>query len=100
MLERYNKLSDAFRNTLFNHRKIIKNPRSYELSEKNEEFLNQYLNILKIFIQISDRLQGRDYTTIQYILPYIFTIRQKLSKFRRNTDLIYFNFYKFNLYIY
>ena len=64
MLKRYLKLFEIFKFAIFLNNKKIKNSEQYKLTEKNEKYLKEYLNILKIFIRIIIILQGFNYSTI------------------------------------
>ena len=65
-----------------------KNRRILRFSEEDIKYLHDCLDIFKIFIYASTKLQAENYPTIQYIYPYIYQIRVKLIEKARDDTLV------------
>lgn len=93
MIERILKLYEPINSALLTATNI-KNKNDYLLTEIDKQYLVDYMSIFKIFIKISTFLQGQKYTTIQYIIPYIFQIRRRLLDITNNSNIVsYINLY-------
>lgn len=50
------------------------------ITKKEELYLKYTLNILKVFVKATNKLQADTYPTIYYIIPMIYSIYNQLDK--------------------
>ena len=67
------------------------------LSNIEYKYLEDCLSILKIFVLATTKLQGQNYPTIYYTIPFIYQLFQQLEILQKNTQVsiyIYILFWK------
>jgi len=57
------------------------------LSKTKYKYLEDCLLILKIFVLATTKLQGQNYPTIYYTIPFVFQLFQQLEIMQKNTQV-------------
>jgi hypothetical protein len=79
MLNRFLHLYLVIQNSI-NISKNISNKNQLSLFIEEIQYLNDCLDIFKIFIKATTKLQANKYSIIQYIYSYIYQIRTRLNE--------------------
>jgi hypothetical protein len=90
MLNRFLHLYPAIQSSI-DISKNISNKHRLNLSIEEIQYLNDCLDIFKIFVKATVKLQADKYPTIQYIYPHIFQIRTRLNEKFNQESLVSYN---------
>ncbi len=89
MLERFLEIFSPIKSAIEASKSISKKQKELlQFSKEDLKYLYDCLDIFKIFLKATTKLQAEKYPTIQYIYPYIYSIRNKLIEKSQDNDLV------------
>ena len=89
MLKQFLHLNDAISAAIISSKVISKSMKnSLKFSDSEMQYLKHIFDICQIFFPATKFLQGHHYSTIQFVIPYIFQIRTKLQQKIRDDSLV------------
>jgi hypothetical protein len=87
MLKNFSNIWSALKIVINLSKSKIFNNKNLILSENKIQYLEKVLQILKIFVKATTKLQAEVYPTVYYIIPEIYAIYSRLDRVKAKLNV-------------